>query len=165
VRVVVDARLGPRNPDLAQQVDRPPLRDPLGDVVVRPDRLDDLVADPVDRVQRAHRILEDHRDLVPADVPQLVLRAAEQVPALVVDLAVEARVRAAREAEERHRGHALAGARLAHDPEHAAAVELEVDAVDRLDDAVLGRERDAKPLDLEQALGHQVGRIRGSRNA
>ena len=49
--------------------------------------------------------------------------------------------------------------------EHLAAVELEADAVHRADDAVLGRELDLQVLDLEQALGHQVGRILGSRYA
>ena len=31
---------------------------------MEPDRLDDLAADGVDRVERGHRLLEDHRDLV-----------------------------------------------------------------------------------------------------
>ena len=60
--------------------------------VVRPDRLDDLVADPVDRVQRRHRILEDHPDLGAAVVLQLALRDVEHVLALVDDLALEDRV-------------------------------------------------------------------------
>src|SRR2546422_7775887 len=33
---------------------------------VQLDRLDDLVADRIDRVQRGHRLLEDHRDVAPA---------------------------------------------------------------------------------------------------
>ena len=37
------------------------------------------------------------------------------------------------------------------------------DAVDGPDDAVLGRELDLEVLDLDQPLGHYVGRIRGSR--
>ena len=50
---------------------RPPgaRRCALVDVLVRADRLDDLLADPVDRVQRRHRVLEDHRDLVAAVRP------------------------------------------------------------------------------------------------
>ena len=39
-------------------------------------------------------------------------------------------------------------------PEHLAALELERDAVDRVDDAVLGGEVHAEVLDLEEALGH-----------
>ena len=37
-------------------------------VEVRAQRLDDLEADRVDRVQRGHRLLEDHRDLLAADL-------------------------------------------------------------------------------------------------
>ena len=47
-----------------------------GSVLVRLDLLDDLVADLADRVQRGHRVLEDHRDLGAAHAPQLVLGGA-----------------------------------------------------------------------------------------
>ena len=40
----------------------------LRDVLVQPDRLDQLVPDRVHRVQRGHRVLEDHRDVVAADL-------------------------------------------------------------------------------------------------
>ena len=49
-------------------------------------------------------------------------------------------------------GHALAGAGLAHDAEHLAGLERERDAVDGLDEAVLGREVDLEVLHLEQRL-------------
>ena len=39
-------------------------------------RLGDLVADREDRVERGHRLLEDHRDVVAADLSQLVARRA-----------------------------------------------------------------------------------------
>ena len=42
----------------------------LRDVAVEQDRLDELPADRVHRVQRRHRVLEDHRDLVAADLAQ-----------------------------------------------------------------------------------------------
>ena len=120
------------------------LRAALVDLLVRLDRLDDLLADPVHRVQRRHRILEDHPDLVAAVVLHLRVRELEQVAALVVHLAAEARVDVARQAHDRHRGHALARAGLADDPEHLAALELERDAVDGVHDAVLGREVHAR---------------------
>ena len=122
--------------------------------LVRLDRLDDLLADPVHRIERGHRVLEDHPDLVAAEVLHLRVRDLEQVPALVVHLAAEARVDVARQPHDRHRGHALARAGLADDAEHLAALELERDAVDGVNDAVLGRELDAEVLDLEQPLGH-----------
>ena len=77
VRVLVDPLLGRRDADQAQHLDRRGARasrrpDPL----VEQDRLDDLVADGEDRVERGHRLLEDHRDLVAADLPHLGGRAA-----------------------------------------------------------------------------------------
>src|SRR2546423_271530 len=84
-----------------------------------------ITADPVDRVQRRHRVLENHRDLVPAHVPQLRLRHRQQVPPLVEHLALERGVVGPRQAEDRECGHALAGARLADDAKHLAGLELE----------------------------------------
>src|SRR5262249_33895614 len=138
----------------------------LVDVLVRGDHFADLRADPVHRVHRRHRVLKDHRDLVPAETPELALALVEQVLALVPDLAFEGRVDAAGNPEDSHRGHALSRSRLADDAEDLAALEPERDAVDRADDAVLRAETDLQVLDLEQLLGHgYVGRIRGSRKA
>ena len=121
---------------------------------MRDDRLDDLLADPVDGIQRRHRVLEDHRDLVPADIAQARLRHGQDVLTLVEDLALERRVLVARQPEERHGRHALPRAGLADDPEHLAALEREVDAVDRSHEPVFGRESDLEALDLQQWFGH-----------
>ena len=108
--------------------------------VVRADLLDDLVADPVDRVERRHRVLEDHRDLGAADAPQLARRspssrscAAEASPAL------EARVGRAREPHQRHRGHRLAASPTRRRSRRTSPrLDVERDAVDGLHEAVLG---------------------------
>src|SRR6185437_398644 len=134
---------------------------PGGVGLVGEDLLGDLVADAVHRVQRGHRVLEDHRDLGAADALELVLAGGQQLLAVVAGRAVEGRVRRAGEAEQRHRGDGLAGARLPHDRHDLAAVDLEADAVNRLHDALLGGEGDAQVRDLQQA--HR--RILGSRNA
>ena len=57
---------------------------------MRPHRLDQLVADAVERVQRRERVLEDHRDLLAAHLAQLLVGQLEQVAALEQDLAAEA---------------------------------------------------------------------------
>ena len=162
---VVDARLRVRDADLPQQLDRARPCGALVDALVGPDRLDDLLADPVDRVQRGHRVLEDHPELVAAVVLHLGVRDLEEIGSLVEHLALEARVHAAGQPHQRHRGHALAGARLADDAEHLAALELQRDAVDGADDPVLGCELDTEVVDLEQGFSHQVSRILGSRYA
>jgi hypothetical protein len=151
--------------DLTQQLDSALVRRPRVDLLVRLDRLRDLLADAVHRVQRRHRVLEDHPDLVAAVVLHLRVGLQEQVVALVADLAAELRVDAARQAHDRHRGHALPRAGLADDPDHLAALELERHAIDGAHDPVLGRELHREIVDFEQLVGHYVGRIRGSRYA
>ena len=94
MRIVVVTALRIRDPHLAQEVDRPAARVLRADVEMRLDRLDDLVPDPIDRIQRGHRVLEDHRDLPPANPAELVLLEVQQVAALVVDLTLEAGIRA-----------------------------------------------------------------------
>ena len=57
------------------------------------DHLGDLVADAVDRVQRGHRVLEDHRDLFTADVAQLIVIEPGQLAAAIGDGAGDPGVR------------------------------------------------------------------------
>ena len=66
MRVVVDAALGTRDADLCEPRDRELARLARRHVAVQHHRLDQLVADGEDRVQRRHRVLEDHRDLASA---------------------------------------------------------------------------------------------------
>ena len=47
--------------------------------LVGADRFRDLISDPVHRVQRRHRLLEDHRDLGTADLPQPGARRPHQL--------------------------------------------------------------------------------------
>ena len=54
---------------------------------MQPDGLGDLVADGVDRVQAGQRFLEDHRDLVAADLAHLVFGELHQVDDRPVGLA------------------------------------------------------------------------------
>jgi hypothetical protein len=48
-------------------------------MMVDPDAFDELVADGEHRVQRRLRVLEDHRNLPPPDVPHLVVALLQQV--------------------------------------------------------------------------------------
>jgi hypothetical protein len=54
---------------------------------VQLERFDDLVAHGVDRVQRGHRLLEDHRDVAPAQLVELVGRHLQDAFALKEDFA------------------------------------------------------------------------------
>ena len=76
VRVGVDAACAARGcrPGSSSSTARSQRR-ALRDVAVRADRLDELRAHLVERVQRRQRVLEDHRDVVAAQPAQLARRA------------------------------------------------------------------------------------------
>jgi hypothetical protein len=50
-------------------------------VGVTPDRLDQLIADSNDRIERRHRILEDHRDVLAPHALHLAVRQGSEVTA------------------------------------------------------------------------------------
>ena len=87
VRVRVHALLGRGDAHLAQHLHRALPRLLPIEALVQPDRLADLLAHRVDGVERRHRLLEDHRDLVAADAAHLRLGERQQVPPLEADLA------------------------------------------------------------------------------
>ena len=167
VGVGVGSPFGLRDADRVQHLHRQPpgllVANPLA---VGADRLDDLVADPVDRVEGGHRVLEDHRDPVAPDPSQLGLARVQQLLATQPRGALDPRVRRAGQAEDRLRGDALARARLADDRQYLAGGETEGDLVDRLQPTAFGDEPDSQVAHGEQRLAHRCdspSRIRGSR--
>ena len=136
-----------------EHLDRAIARLRLGQVAVGLHGLHELVADLVERVQRRQRVLEDHRDLVPAQLAHLLVGGGQEVLAVEADGARDLCV--AREARQPHHGQrrdALPRPRLAHDAQCLAAVHRVGDAIDCLDDAVLRSEVDLEVRDLQQ--GH-----------
>ena len=117
-------------------------------VEVRPDRLDDLEADRVDRVQRRHRLLEDHRDLLAADAPHGGPLEADELLALELRAAGRAPVDR-QQPEQRHRRLGLAGAGLAHDGEDLACVDVVADVDRGREPLAVDVEGDVQVLDLE----------------
>ena len=122
--------------------------------LVQPHVLGQLLADREHRVQRGERVLEDHRELSPADVAQRARPQREQVAAVV----------ASRRPTSPRRRAAAAGARaprsscrcrLAGDAEHLALLDRVVDVVDDRDGAAFVGRRTLRLLDLEQR-GHSV---------
>ena len=105
---------------------------------------------------------------VAADVAHLLVGELEQVAAVEQDLAGDGASRPLDEAHHRQRGDALAAARFADHAERLAVPDLEADAVDGLDRAVLGEEVRLEALDLERfsdaaGLARSVqGRLIGS---
>ena len=159
VRVVLDALLGVGDADHLEQLDGALARLLLGVAAVKPEALPQLAPDGVDGVQRRHRVLEDHGDVVAADVLHLALAHGEKRLAAVADVtALDLSRGHVDEAHDRQRGDRLARSRLADDAEGLAAVEGVRDAVDCLDHAVLGVEVHLEVVDLEEvrALGNRL---------
>ena len=100
VRVVVRPSRRIWHSDLFEQVDAPPFDLIFGNLVVRLHRLVDLKPNLEHRIERAQRILEDHRDVPPADVAQLVDGHPYQVLAFKENLAAHDPSRALHQAED-----------------------------------------------------------------
>ena len=158
MRVLPDPLLRLRDPHHAQQVDGLPdallLRHPAVDL----EDLGDLVSHPMDRVQRRQGVLEDHGDLLPADVAQLVRRQLQEVLALEDDLAADAGLLLRDQPHHGEERHALARAGLADHAERLAGRDRQRHAVDGLDQPVVGGEMDLEVPDLQDRLGHQAAR-------
>ena len=129
----------------------------LGDVVVDPVGLDDLVADRVVGVQRGQRVLEDHRDLAAATLAHLLLAEREQVDAVEPDLAGRpgcvSRLCRPRIAELETD---LPDPDSPTMPRVLPCVEVEAQAVDGLDEAVAGREVDREVLDASSTVADSL---------
>ena len=111
------------------------------DVAVQQQRLADLVADRVQRRERAHRLLEDDRDPAAADraPDRVVVGVAREIERLVAaarvakdDLAAADPRALRQDAEDRLRDHGLARAALADQRDRLAGLDREADAAHRL---------------------------------
>ena len=87
----------------------------LAQALVEPDRLGHLLAHREQRVERGHRVLEDHRDALTADLLELLLRAADQLRTLQAHRALHLTRGHRDEPDDRAGGDRLARPRLAHE--------------------------------------------------
>jgi len=117
-----------------------------------------LLTDLVDRVERRHGVLEDHGDVVTANVLHFLFTHIEQrLAAILHGAAVNLSGRHRDEAHDGHGRHGLTRTRLAYHAEGLAAVERIGNAVNRMDDTVLGMEVHLKVIDFEKMLALRNG--------
>ena len=112
--------------------------------------LADLAGGVEARVQAGVGLLEDHRDPVAAERVQLALAHRDEVDPVEVGAARHDPPRLLDEAQHRQHRDALAGTRLADEPEHLAAPDGEVDTVDRVNVAGARAEPRSQPGHLEE---------------
>ena len=112
-----------------------------------------LLLDGVQRVERGHRLLEDHGDAVAADRLQLRLGDLQEVAAFKPDLArgVGSR-RIGKQLQDRQRGHGLARSQFAYECHRLALADAERDAVDRKHLLAAGGEGNRQVSDVEERV-------------
>ncbi len=109
VRIGLKASLGIVDADLVQEVEHALPRDRVGQPAVNLQHLTHLLLDGVQRVERGHRLLEDHGDLVAPDLAERVRRERQHILALEPDFSGGMRRgRVGEELEDRKRRHRLA---------------------------------------------------------
>ena len=124
-----------------------------GNLFVNEKRLDELFADPQVRIERGHRILENHGDALASDRSGFRRRAVEEVYAVKHRRTAYNVTRGLRnEAHDGVTSNGLTGAGFADDTERLASFDAEADAIDGAVDAVAGVEVSAKIVDGEE--GH-----------
>src|SRR4030095_16866431 len=107
------------------------------------------------RIERGHRLLEDHRDLFAADLPHLGGGQIEEASPAVVDRALDDAAGGLRDQTHDREGRdALPGAGLPGAAERLALCDVKIDPVDGADNALVGVEIRLQPFDLEQSFGH-----------
>src|SRR2546426_700246 len=133
-RIRIDLRPGLGDPDLAQELERAYPRLPARHAEMLGQDLGELEADREHGVQRAHRLLEDHRDIRAPQFLQFPGREGEKIAAAVQDLARRRhrRVLLGEQAQDRQSGHRLAAAGFPDQRDRAVHRYVEADALHRL---------------------------------
>ena len=146
VRIAGEGKLFRRQPDPVEHLSR--LRLGVGTVRagVPAYALGDLLADRLQRVERRHRLLEDHADVVATKRAHLVLGGGQYIDAVETD-AARCPGGLRQKPHDRQRRHRLAGAGFADQTHHFAGLDRKLDILEDRGTADIERQ----VFDLEQA--------------
>ncbi len=152
MRVGCEPRLRILDADLVEKVDHARFCGAVGKPAMNFQNLADLVFDRVQRIERRHRLLKDHRNLVAADSPERFGRKLHQILALKLDHARWVRGgRVGQQAQDRERGHRLARAGFSDESHRLALADLEGGILHRMHDLAAGMKIDRQILDPNQS--------------
>src|SRR5262249_53623670 len=118
--------------------------------LMQPQGLGDLAADGEDRIEARHRFLEDHADIVAADLAHGALAELEQVPALEPYRAPDSSGRVWPRPPTGVGAPRLSAAALADDRHRLAGLDRERDAIDRAVPPVRRAEVGLQVIDFQQ---------------
>ena len=116
---------------------------------------DHLRVDPEDRVQRHHRVLEDHRHAIPTHLAHFLAGKLDDIDAIQENAPANDTSRRIDETHDRITGHRLARARFTDESHDLAAIDDERHVVDRLHDAGLREEMRVQALDEQYWFAHR----------
>src|SRR5262249_50073621 len=154
VRIRAQTLLGIGDMHVLEQPERLRVRLVLTHPSLELEHLHDLAPDPDHRVERLARVLEDHRDLLAANLSlERLLGQRPKVAPTPEHLPVDDAPGLPDEADDRGCGDRLARAGLACEPDDLALVDLEVEAVDHAQLAGANEKRRAQTPELEQSHG------------
>ena len=135
MRKAVEPRFGIADADQAEQLDDAPASPRSGQPLMQIEDFADLALDRVQRIERGHRFLEHHGDVVAPHLPQVALIGVEQFGAAEADRAGRMAGRGiGKELEDRQSGDRLAGPRFADQRQGLALGDREGDALDGMGD-------------------------------
>ena len=92
-------------------------------------RFRNLRLDCQHRVKTCERILEDHGNLVAADLVELLFRNRQQVPALIQCLSVEHRAVSGKKTHHGETGNTLPASRFSNNTENFSLIDVKTDIV------------------------------------
>ena len=115
------------------------------------ERLGDLGAGRHGRIETGHRLLEDHSELVAADLLHLALGGAHQIAVIELNCSTfDASGRRGQKPHDRLRGDALAASRFADEAHGLAFRNGEGDILDHPDEALIRVEPDIQAFDADE---------------
>ena len=150
VRVLLETLLGFGDADVLEKLENDFLSVLAGGTEVDAQRFGQLLADLHDRIQRGHRILEDHRHLGAPDLLAILQAHGGELGSLEEHRALADHVATGEQTHDRTRKDRLAAARLAHDAQPLAVLKRERHTVDGTHHTTGRDEVGSKIVDLEK---------------
>ena len=126
MRIFVEPAFGGGNADDIHQLQGPGPPLPAVQRGMRDQVFLDLQADRQHRIERRHRLLENHRDLAAADAPKLFIRHGNEIATAPLDTAAHVSW-LADQSHDRAQRDALARPGFADKPDHLARRHVEID--------------------------------------
>ena len=161
MRELIKSSFGVGDADELKQLDGAGARLLLVHVKVDGQRFGDLQPDGEQRIERRHRLLEDHRNVAPADFAHLVLVEVEQIATIEYDAAVwDAAGVSRQQAHDRECRDRFARPQFTDDGDGFATPHTETQPLDRPHHPARGEKMDMQILYLKQrarVLGLQFG--------